>query len=134
MKISNGFVTNSSSTSFVISSKNKVTKKTFIKAMGVEKQSLVFDMFEELFNKVENVKEEIPLGVKNLEKFFDENGIRIHDSGDVDEIRKRYNAGEKVYYGRLSDGGDGDCVAFFSHESFVIIEDDFYFNARNSAY
>ena len=58
------------------------------------------------------------------------------DESDIAEIEYRYSRGDDVYWGELSDSGDdgGLAEAFFSHECFVVIGDDIYFNARNSTY
>ena len=58
------------------------------------------------------------------------------DESDIAEIEHRYGRGDDVYWGELSDSGDdgGLAEAFFSHECFVVIGDDIYFNARNSIY
>ena len=46
MKISNGFVTNSSSTSYVLSCKNGLTKDSFMATFGVCEESLLYDIYE----------------------------------------------------------------------------------------
>lgn len=133
MKVNNGFVTNSSSTSFVVTSQNAVTKDKFIKVLGIKKDTLIYEMVSDLYDAVEENKELLPQGV-DIRTYFAENRIYIQDEIDLVEIEKRYNAGERVYYGKLSDAGEQAATIFFSNESFVVIGSDFYFNARNSAY
>ena len=41
MKIKNDFVTNSSSTSYLLSLKDSFSKESFLKAIGVEQESLL---------------------------------------------------------------------------------------------
>ncbi len=135
MKIGNGFVTNSSSTSFVVTTKNGLTKETFFEAFGVSEESLLVEVYENLYKAIHANIEQIPCGI-SIPQFFEENGIRINDKDDINEIQQRYNRGDVVYWGKLSDSGDdgGLAEAFFSHESFVVIGDDIYFNAKNSVY
>lgn len=135
MKINNGFVTNSSSTSFIVCTKKGLTKEKFLTALGVSKESLLINFYEKLYYAINQDKELIPSNI-NLEEFFEEHRIGINDPNDYSEIKKRYNSGEKVYYGQLSDSGDygGMIEAFYSHESVIVIGEDIYFNAKESTY
>ncbi len=132
MKIGNGFVTNSSSTSFVITSKNGLTKDKFLKLFGVEEESLLVDFYNNLYRAIHRNKHLIPKGI-NIRNYFVENKIRIENEEDIKEIERRYLNGDEVFWGSLSDSGvdGGMAEAFISQESFVIIGDDIYFNSRN---
>ena len=134
MKIGNGYVTNSSSTSFVITSQNGLTKESFYKTVGVSEESLLVEMYDNLYKAIHANLEQIPSGV-SIKDYLEKHRVELSDE-DVVEIQQRYSRGDKVYWGELSDSGDdgGLAEAFFSHESFVVIGDDIYFNARNSTY
>lgn len=135
MKIGNGFVTNSSSTSFVISSKNGLTKEKFFEAFGVSEESLLVDMYNNLYRAIKNNIRIIPPEI-DIRNFFKDKGMDLGNDEDINEIERRYLQGETVCWGKLSNSGDdgGLAEAFFAHESFVVIGDDIYFNARNSIY
>ena len=135
MKINNGYVTNSSSTSFVVCTKNGVSKEKFLGAFGVHENSLLRSFYEKLYDAIKKEKREIPAGV-NLREYFQQHGIKIEDTADLSEIEKRYNSGEKVYYGELEDCGayGGMIEAFYALESVIVIGDDLYFNAKDCAY
>jgi len=134
MKICNGFVTNSSSTSYVISSAKGLTRDSFLTAMGVSDESLLIDVFNDLYKAIHSSVELVPQGVNIREYLISR--IEFINETDLLEIEKRYIAGEKVYWGELADSGDygGVTEAFYSHESVVVINDDIYFNAKSSVY
>lgn len=135
MKINNGYVTNSSSTSFVVCTKNGISKEKFLSAFGIHEDSLLKSFYEKLYYVIQKEKTEIPTGV-NLKKYFQQHRIDIEDTADLSEIEKRYNSGEKVYYGKLEDCGayGGMIEAFYALESVIVIGDDLYFNAKDCAY
>ena len=134
MRISNGHVTNSSSTSFVITSKNGLTREAFLNLVGVSEESLLVDMYANLYKAIRANIRKVPDDA-SIRQFLETNGIKL-DESDITEIEHRYGCGDDVYWGELSDSGDdgGLAEAFFSHECFVVIGDDIYFNARNSTY
>lgn len=134
MKISNGYITNSSSTSFVITSQNELTRESFFKLVGVSEESLLVDIYDNLYKAIHAHVKKIPDDI-SIQQFLEMNGIELNEN-DIAEIEHRYNRGDDVYWGELSDDGyDGGLAeAFFSHECFVVVGDDIYFNARNSVY
>lgn len=134
MRISNGHVTNSSSTSFVITSKSGLTREAFLNLVGVSEESLLVDMYANLYKAIRANIRKVPDDV-SIRQFLETNGIKL-DESDITEIEHRYRCGDDVYWGELSDSGDdgGLAEAFFSHECIVVIGDDIYFNARNSTY
>lgn len=50
MKIKADFVTNSSSTCFIVLKKNDITLEEFLKNIGVENKSIFIDEFKEMYN------------------------------------------------------------------------------------
>lgn len=134
MKISNGYVTNSSSTSFVITSKNGLTREAFLNLVGVSEESLLVNMYASLYKAIRANVEKVPDDI-SIRRFLETKRVKL-DESDIVEIEHRFERGDEVYWGELSDSGDdgGLAEAFFSHECFVVIGDDIYFNARNSTY
>lgn len=134
MKIRNDFVTNSSSTSFIISLKEEWNETRFLKAIGVEGESPVNDIFKSLFEAIERNKSDIRKAMRDhgetdIDKFLDD-----YDKETVERIKQLLKEGRRVYYGMLNSEGLNSAEVFFCMESFIICEDDIYFNGRKSGW
>ncbi len=132
MKIRNGFVTNSSSTSFLISLKKDWKKEYFMTWLGAVGTSIMIHIFEELFKVVDMKKKDIHTVIKEwsdgrqltVSEFLSDRGF---DSETVDVVKKLIADGRTVYYGELSDAGEAS-ESYFCTRSFIVSEDDIYFN------
>lgn len=129
MKIRIGYVTNSSSTNFLILSKKELTAEYLYKKLGFKKNSPIKSEAMELCQNIlygtyrglryfdieelnyDSIKE--TFGKKTAEKF-------------VQYQRKGY----KAYIG-YTDSGDSTLTDFFTTDSFEVEERDFYVFARD---
>lgn len=138
MKYRQDFVTNSSSTSFIISLKNEWNENNFYKSIGLLDDSALRSIFIELYRAIEYNKKEITAYIseyypedKNVETFLSN---RNYSKDVIEKISQLMKDGRTIYYGKLSTE-NGDIVeAFFSTESFLVCEDDIYFNGQSAVW
>ena len=99
MKIRKGFVTNSSSTSFIISLKDEYSKDNFMKAIGADGNSPMNKIFEDLFSAIEDDKKNLLDAVKEygndieVEDFLSKQGF---SQETIDKVGKMLADGRKV--------------------------------------
>lgn len=137
MKIRNGFVTNSSSTSFIISTKNDLNKSSFLESIGVENKCILNKFFEDLFDSIEENKRNIidiikeDSHCKDIEKFLKQEGFNENTISKVTEL---INMGQDVFFGTFQSDAATVAEAYFCCESFIVCEDDIYFNGNISGW
>ena len=137
MKIKTDFVTNSSSTCFVLMTKGELTLTKFLKAAGVDKDSPFQDMFREIFHMfVYDMKPAREFTSTHrwshgcsYEQFIKE----VFSERTWKRVQEAEANGMKVYMGDLySDNGALECV--LCTDCFVIDNTNLVIDATNDAW
>lgn len=134
MKIKRDFVTNSSSTSFIISIKDEWNERAFLEKIGATGESSLNNIFMALFEAIDSNKVNINEAMKEYGKehkcigeFLKAEG---YESAEVEKVEQLLGENREVYYGRLRSDGNSAIEVYFCMESFIICDQDIYFNGR----
>jgi len=121
MKIRDGFVTNSSSTNFLIISKKELTDEYLYKKLGFKQNSTFREKGLELCQNIlySNFFEFDELNYENIKKTFGEKAAIKYQ----ELIKKNYH----IHTGSTSSDED-TLTSFFTCDSFEIDKKDFYLN------
>jgi len=132
MKIRAGFVSNSSSTSFLIISDGDLDRKGFFSLMGVDSKSPLASVFTTLYEAIlDNTRRPVDLSRVDpnvpvqdwFSDFRDDLTPRM-----IEKLKDARRRGLKVYYGEL-DSESSYAETFFCTDSFEVENDKIYFNA-----
>lgn len=136
MRIRAGFVSNSSSTSFLIIAKDDLNKNDFFELMGIKADSPIADLFARFYaDVIDNIRTEIDF--KTLSEDRPPEGL--FESPDrlsahmLDKIRDAKKMGLKAYYGWL-DSETSPIQTFFCTDSFEVENDKIYFNGLENVW
>lgn len=126
MKIRTGFITNSSSTNFLIISKEELTEEYLFDKLGFVKGGMLEKQGRELCGNIMNA---INGGLRYYD--YDEPNYEAIKEAFGDKSAKWYdkNRSYHAYWGYTS-SDDPPITQFFTTDSFEIEEKDFYLNGR----
>jgi len=129
VKIRAGFVSNSSSTSFLIISRKELNEADFMRLMGISPGSPLTPVFRQLFQDVieqtdkhmhfATTPKEMP-----VETWFDDRHV---SERMLQKLREAQQEGLHAYYGLLS-SDNNNVQTFFCTDSFEIENESIYFN------
>lgn len=135
MKIKTDFVTNSSSTSFLIITQDELKEEHFMKLMGVEKDSELYDMVEELYYRIKNEMIDARKAYEDKNFRASYTSLKEYISGEFyEEVYEKIITAEKnkqkVYVGTLN-SDEEPFISFLCMDCFVEETDKIYFNYTN---
>jgi hypothetical protein len=134
MRIRTGFVSNSSSTSFLIIAPDELEEGAFLELMGVAPDSPIADLFRELFSEVVGSNRCVDLARVDKrvspEAWFDTDRL---SPTMIARLQKAAGQGLKAWFGTLS--SDSTLVqTFFCTDAFEVENERIYFNYLECAW
>jgi len=131
MKVKADFVTNSSSTSFVLISNGEFTKESLFALVGVSEESPLRHIFATLFEcLIDNM---IPASDYRARNYYSYDDLVAFVGKEFSEetahrVAEAQKRGSRVYIGELS-SENGEIQSFFCCDSFELENESIYLNA-----
>lgn len=132
MKIRDGFVTNSSSTNFMIICKEELTADYLTEKLGFKNHSFIKSLGNEL---VYQIISGTSRGVRwfEIDEINYENVLKVFGEKSAKKYYKLDKKGFHTYMGYTN--SDDDCLSsFMTTDSFIIDKKDFYMDGKNCAW
>jgi hypothetical protein len=134
MRVRTGFVSNSSSTSFLILTAEELTEDAFLELMGVSRDSPLAQIFVGLYERIMDGAEVAEVDSHGFpflpERWFGNSQLRAALDARLAEARSK---GLIAYFGAL--GSDGDPIeSLLCTESFEAENERIYFNCLSSSW
>ncbi|MBR5503777.1 MAG: hypothetical protein IKV87_04980 [Methanobrevibacter sp.] len=129
MIIRDGFVTNSSSTNFMIISKEELTKDYLLKKLGFKSKSCInrtaLSLAEDIINATNS-------GVRwfEVDQINYETILKIFGKDSADKYKEMSQKGYYTYLGHTN-SDDDYLTSFVTMDSFIINDKDFYMDGKN---
>jgi hypothetical protein len=133
MKIKSGFVTNSSTTSYIIICDGDFTQKDLANLMGVQEGSEFSGLVESLYRSLHRGLSPARSAQEINEQYGGDFEVYLRECFSEEVLRKVLNAegkGKKIFVGSLS-SEDNETESFFCCDSFEWENDKLYINALN---
>jgi len=131
MKIRDGFVTNSSSTNFLIISREELTDEYLLKKLGFKDNSPIKDagkqLVDSIFDGIESGLRWYKFDYKNPSY---DNILEVFGKKSADKFKELKKKGYKVYLG-YTRSEEGYITSFMTSDYFLIDSNDFYMDGRN---
>lgn len=129
MIIRDGFVTNSSSTNFMIISEKELTHDYLLEKLGFKRNIGIWNSGTSL---AEDIISATKLGVRwfEVEKIDYDTILKIFGQESADKFKKLSKKGYHTYLGHTN-SDDDYLTSFMTMDSFVIDERDFYMDGKN---
>lgn len=134
MRVRSGFVSNSSSTSFLIISRDELEEGGFLDLMGVSPDSPIANLFRELFSDILGSSRYVDLARIDSrvspEEWFDSDRL---SPAMIARLQQAAGKGFKAYFGSLS-SEDTLVQSFFCTDAFEVENERIYFNCLECAW